>query len=67
MKKLAGQLSYFFKGNPPAVLGTIIIGAFIFFSVFAPVFAPYGPTERGPAQIQIHRSNAGRTQGKANS
>lgn len=53
MKKLAGQLSYFFKGNPPAVLGTIIIGAFIFFSVFAPVFAPYGPTERDPLKFKF--------------
>ena len=44
MTKLLGQISYFFKGNTPAVLGTIIIGAFIVLSVFAPVFAPYGPT-----------------------
>jgi peptide/nickel transport system permease protein len=53
MKKLAGQLAYFFTGNPPAVLGTIIIGAFIFFSVFAPVFAPYGPTERDPLKFKF--------------
>lgn len=53
MKKFLEQISYFFKGNPPAVLGTIIIGSFIFFSVFAPIFAPYGPTERDPLKYKF--------------
>ncbi len=53
MKKLFEQISFFFKGNPPAVLGTVIIGAFIFFSIFAPVFAPYGPTERDPLKFKF--------------
>ncbi len=53
MEKFMNQISYFFKGNPPAVLGTIIIGAFIFFSLLAPVFAPYGPTERDPLKFDF--------------
>ncbi len=53
MTKFIEQISYFFKGNTPAVLGTIVIGAYIFFSLFAPIFAPYGPAERDPIKFKF--------------
>lgn len=51
MEKVIGQVSYFFKGNPAAIAGTVIVGTFIFLSVFASLFAPYGPRERDPRKF----------------
>ena len=53
MKKFIQQVRYFFKGNPPALLGTIIIGLFIVLSDFAPFFAPYKPTERDHIKFKV--------------
>jgi ABC-type dipeptide/oligopeptide/nickel transport system permease subunit len=42
-----GKLAFFwsqFKKNPGAVLGLVLISAFLLVSLFAPVIAPYDPT-----------------------
>jgi len=53
MQKFSNQLLYFFKGNPPALLGTLIISAFLILSGFAPFFAPYKPTERDSVKFKV--------------
>jgi peptide/nickel transport system permease protein len=53
MEKFAENVRRFFKGNPPAVWGSIIIGIFILVALFAPIIAPYGPLERDPIKYKI--------------
>jgi peptide/nickel transport system permease protein len=53
MQKFVDKLARFFKGNPPAVAGTVIIGIFILVALFAPLISPFGPLERDSIKYKI--------------
>ena len=53
MAKYIDKFIFFFKGNPTAISGSIVITFFVLIALFAPIISPYGPLERDPIKYKI--------------